>query len=122
MTGLLSTSCTCELDKSIATRLVIVLDADSGAHDRTELLEGFMKIPVRPINAETFHENVALRLTTSEELFVVGESPTDFTMKLRELDVVEQSTSLDYVREAAKGVVEVLESRPKNIMCSDLTF
>lgn len=81
-----------------------------------------MKIPVRPMNAESFHENVALRLTTSEELFVVGESPTDFTMKLRELDVVEQSTSLDYVREAAKGVVEVLESRPKNIMCSDLTF
>jgi len=67
-----------------------------------------VKVLVRPVNSEAFHKNVASCLTTSEKLFVVRQSSTDLSMKLRELDVVEQSSCLDDVWKTAKGVVEVL--------------
>jgi hypothetical protein len=40
------------------------------------------------VNSEAFHKNVAFGFTASEEFFVIGESPTNFSMEFRELDVV----------------------------------
>ena len=77
---------------------------------------------MRPVNSEAFHKNVAPGFTASEEFFVIRESPTNFSMEFRELDVVEQSTSLDDVGKAAKSVVEVLESRSKMFRFQDFTF
>jgi hypothetical protein len=122
LTGLLSTFRTCELNESIATRLIAILDTDSGAHDWSKLLESFVQVFVRPVNSEAFHKNVASRFTASEELLVVGKSSTNFSMKFRELDVVEQSTSLDNVGKAAKSVVEILESRSKMFRFKNFTF
>ena len=113
LTGLISTCCTSELDKSIATGLIAVFDADSRAHDWSELLEGLVQVFVRPVNSEAFHKNIALGFTASEELLVIGQSSTNLAMKLRELDLIEKSTSLDDVGKAAKSVVEVLKSRSK---------
>lgn len=89
LTGLLCARCTCELYKSIATRLVVVLDADSSTHDGSELLKSLVKVFVGPVNSKAFHENVALGLTASEEFFIVGKCTTNFAVKLRVLYVVE---------------------------------
>lgn len=65
------------------------------------------------MNTEAFHKNVAPGLAASEEFLIIRKSSTNFAMKLWELDLIEKSSSLNDVGEAAKSVVEVLESRSK---------
>lgn len=69
------------------------------------------KVFVSPALSKAFHKQIALGRTIAQKLLVVRQRSTNFTVHLRELDLVEQLASLDNVREATEGVVEVLEGR-----------
>ena len=69
---MLSTFCIFELDKTIASWLIVVLDANSCTNNFAEWLKSFMKIFMWPVCTEAFDEHIAFCLTTSEKFFVVG--------------------------------------------------
>lgn len=62
----------CELDEAEASRLVAVLNADSGGENLTELSEIIVQILVGPVTTETLHKDVGLRSTVSQQVLVVG--------------------------------------------------
>ena len=69
------------------------------------------KVFVSPALSKAFHKQIALGRTIAQKLLVVRQRSTNFTVHLGELDLVKQLASLDNVREATEGVVEVLEGR-----------
>ena len=101
----------CKLHKSVASRLIVVLDAHASRHNLAEAREVVKKVFVSPAVAESFHKQVALGRTIAQKLLVIRQRSTNFAMHLGELDLVEQLASLDNVREATEGVVKVLEGR-----------
>ena len=62
----------CELNEAEASRLVAVLDADTGGENLTELSEIIVQILVGPVTTETLYKNVGLRGTIPQEVLVVG--------------------------------------------------
>ena len=66
---------------------------------------------VCPLVAEAFHEEIGLRGAVAQDLLVVGQGATHFSVQFRKLDLVNQLPGLHDVREAAEGVVKVLECR-----------
>jgi hypothetical protein len=112
LTGQLGGGRETELNEPEASRLVVALDRDSGRNDLAELSELLMQVFVSPVHSESFYENVGLGLAVPQEVFVVGERAAGLAVQLWELDVVEETSCLDDVGEAAKGVIEVLEGWP----------
>lgn len=77
-----------------------------------ELSELLVQVFVSPVHTESLYKDVGLGLAVPQEVLVVGERAAGLTVQLWELDVVEETSGLDDVGEAAEGVVEVLEGWP----------
>ncbi len=65
-----------------------LFNGDSSAYDLPKLVKSLMQVLMSPLVAKAFHEDVALGLDTSEQVFVIRQSSARFTMQLRELYVV----------------------------------
>ena len=66
-----------------------------------------------PARRHALHKDIRAARAVAQEVLVVGQSSTSFTVELRELDVVQKVTSLYYIREATERVVKVLQRRSK---------
>lgn len=63
---------------------------------------------MRPVASKAFDKDITFDLETSQEVLVIGQSSTNFSMQFREFDLVVQLFGVQDVLKPGKCVVEVL--------------